>query len=191
MKHIPLRVHTLLVISIAVCSLLLLLFSQEGGHGYVEDNAHILAVDQVGQAAQHLSCEVDIFTLPFTGNEHQLMQVAQQELMRNTLAGVLVIAIDTLHHRIAIVGNLSVSIQLDEPHLQEAAHVFLDSYRHHHSYTEATVITLLLLSGDLKSQTLINGLLLGVSLLFFWGLLTFFSRVPKPCSVPWREGGIE
>ena len=189
MKHLPLRVHTLLVIGIAVCSLLPMLFSNDG-HGYVEDNAHVLAIDQVGQAAQHLSCEVDIFTLPlFTGNEQQLVQFAQQQLARNTLAGVLVIAIDTLHDQIAIVGSLAISIQLDDPLLQEAAHVFLDSYRHHHSYTEAMVTTLLLLSGDLKSQTLINGLLLCMSLLCFWGLLAFFSRVPK--SVYWREGGIE
>jgi len=175
------RVLSLVVLSIALCSLLpMLLFSDEGGKGYVEDAAHVLAFDQVVQTAQHLPYEVDIFTLPsFQGDEEQLTALASQQRVTTALARELVMVIDTAHHQFAIVSTLALSVELSGPQVRETEHVFLDSFTSHRSYTEATVITLLLLAGDHQNQTLMNGLELGASLLVFWGLLIFFSREPR------------
>jgi hypothetical protein len=101
----------------------------------VYDNAGVLNQSQVRSEASSLSYPIDIYTINnFGGSTSSFDQTAAGKLSNKT--NLIVIAIDTVHHHLAIVGGRSVS--LSNSQYTDARNAFSSNF-HNNDYTSATI----------------------------------------------------
>ncbi len=101
----------------------------------IHDNAGVLNQSQVRSEASSLSYPIDIYTTnSFGGSTSSFDQTTRNSINRSNL---IVIAIDTVHHHLAIVGGRSVS--LSNSQYTDARNAFSSDFRNNNDYTSATV----------------------------------------------------
>lgn len=133
------------------------------GNGFIEDDAHVLNVNEVSQAAKSFPYELDIFTTnAFVGDAGQLASSARQHIS-STNSGVVVLLIDTRNHHLALVGNTEVSFT--DQQYQSAVQAFASTYRQRSSYTDATIALIHTLSGNATDNAFVYAIIVIVFLL--------------------------
>jgi len=101
----------------------------------VYDNAHVLDTNRVQSEASSLPYSVDIYTVnTFTGSKTAFDQETRAKLGNN--ADLIVIAIDTVHHHMAIVRGANVPLSSSQ--IQSAISAFANNYKNG-DYTAATI----------------------------------------------------
>jgi len=102
---------------------------------HVYDAANVLNVSLVQRDAASLSDPIDIYTTnTFHGSASAFDQRAAGHL---TSSRLIVIAIDTLHKHLAIVGGSSVPLSTSQ--YSSARDAFVNSFRSNQDYTAATI----------------------------------------------------
>ena len=102
---------------------------------HVYDNAHVLNTNRVQSEASSLPYSVDIYTVnTFTGSKTAFDQETRAKLGNN--ADLIVIAIDTVHHHMAIVRGANVPLSSSQ--IQSAISAFASNYGNG-DYTAATI----------------------------------------------------
>ena len=102
---------------------------------HVYDNAHVLNTNRVQSEASSLPYSVDIYTVnTFTGSKAAFDQETRAKLGNN--ADLIVIAIDTVHHHMAIVRGANVPLSSSQ--IQSAISAFASNYGNG-DYTAATI----------------------------------------------------
>ncbi|MBA2394716.1 MAG: TPM domain-containing protein [Ktedonobacteraceae bacterium] len=108
----------------------------------IYDRAGVLDQTKVGNEASSLSYPIDIYTTNnFTGSTSSFDQTAKNSLKKSNL---IVIAIDTTHRHLAIVGASGVS--LSNSQYTDARNAFASNF-HNNDYTSATVAAVQSLRG--------------------------------------------
>src|SRR5450755_1525389 len=127
----------------AFCLLLVMTTAAFANTVNVYDRAGVLEQSRVNSAASALSYPVDIYTINnFSGSTASFDQMAKGNI---NSSNKIVIAIDTVHRHLAIVGGSSVSLTNNQ--YADARNAFADSFRNDKNYTSATVATLQSLQG--------------------------------------------
>ncbi len=102
---------------------------------HVYDNAHVLDTNRVQSEASSLPYSVDIYTVnTFTGSKAAFDQETRAKLGNNP--DLIVIAIDTVHHHMAIVRGANVPLSSSQ--IQSAISAFASNYGNG-DYTAATI----------------------------------------------------
>jgi len=102
---------------------------------HVYDNAHVLNTNRVQSEASSLPYSVDIYTVnTFTGSKAAFDQETRAKLGNNP--DLIVIAIDTVHHHMAIVRGANVPLSSSQ--IQSAISAFASNYGNG-DYTAATI----------------------------------------------------
>ena len=145
-KHIPGtsqlqvgRLGTGLLATIsAFCLLLVMTTAAFANTVNIYDKANVLDQSRVRSAASSLSYPVDIYTVNnFSGSTSSFDQTAVGSI---NSSNKIVIAIDTVHRHLAIVGGRSVSLSNNQ--YADARNAFANSFRSDNNYTSATVAAL-------------------------------------------------
>lgn len=109
----------------------------------INDRAGVLDQSRVRSAASSLSYPVDIYTINnFSGSTSSFDQTAKGSV---NSSNKIVIAIDTVHKHLTIVGGSSVSLTNNQ--YADARNAFANSFRSDSNYTSATVAALQSLQG--------------------------------------------
>src|SRR6266566_9834547 len=193
---------------VAVFFLLLVSACGSGGGNatvHVNDNAGVLDQNRVQSEASSLPYSMDIYTVnTFSGTKSQFDQATRAKLGNNP--DLIVMAVDTVHHHLAIVRGANVPLQSNQ--ITNAVSAFSSNYGNG-DYTGATVVTIGSLrnslgasvgpsgggvfSGLLGTLCIVGLLLLGAILLFgvfFRRRLGFrgYGRPPMYQQPPYNQG---
>ena len=136
--------------------LLLILVGARGTSDTVHlyDNAHVLDTNRVQSEASSLPYSVDIYTVnTFTGSKAAFDQETRTKLGSNP--DLIVIAIDTVHHHLAIVRGANVPLSSSQ--IQSAISAFASNYGNG-DYTAATIAAIRSLRSSLGGVALIQDL---------------------------------
>jgi hypothetical protein len=117
--------------------LVLMLVSACGGGNtvHVYDNAGVLDQNKVQNEASNLSKPIDIYTVnTFTGSKTDFDRATLAKLGNNP--DLIVVAIDTVHHHLAIVRGANVPLSTSQ--IQGAVNAFASNYGNS-DYTGATI----------------------------------------------------
>jgi len=102
---------------------------------HVYDNAGVLDQNRVQSEASTLPGSIDIYTVnTFTGSKTEFDQTTRNKLGNNS--NLIVVAIDTVHHHLAIVRGSNVSLSSSQ--IQSAISAFAGNYGNG-DYTGATI----------------------------------------------------
>jgi hypothetical protein len=105
---------------------------------HVYDNARVLDQNRVQSEASSLPSSIDIYTVnTFTGSKTAFDQTTQGKLGNNS--NLIVVAIDTVHHHLAIVRGSNVSLSSSQ--IQSAISAFTGNYGNG-DYTGATIASI-------------------------------------------------
>ncbi len=122
----------------AFCLLLVMATAAFANTVNIYDRAGVLNQSQVRSAASSLSYPVDIYTISnFAGSTSSFDQNAVGSIKSSNM---IVIAIDTVHRHLAIVGGRSAS--LTNSQYADARNAFANSFQKDNNYTNATVAAL-------------------------------------------------
>ncbi len=138
----------LLATGIAFCLMLLLTVAAFASTVHVYDQARVLNASQVQSAAQSLPYPMDIYTTnTYNGNSSSFIQQTRSHI---TSANLIVMAIDTAHHYVAIEGGSSVP--LSNSQYSSAVNAFTSNYSSG-GYTGATIAAINSLRSSLGSSS--------------------------------------
>ncbi len=113
---------------------------------HVYDKANVLNVSQVQSEAAKLPNNIDIYTVNnFTGSNSAFDQETAQHTANN--ANLIVIAIDTVHHHLAIKAGSNV--RLSNSQADDARNAFINNFQNG-DYTGATIAAIHSLQNSLK-----------------------------------------
>lgn len=105
---------------------------------HIYDQSQVLDVARVQGEAEQLTYPVDIYTInTWTGSNDAFDKEARAKLGNNT--ELIIIAIDTVHHHLAIVSGARVPLSSSQ--LQSAVNAFIESYQNG-DYSGATIAAL-------------------------------------------------
>src|ERR1700730_16067194 len=142
---------------LGLLAVLLLILVGARGTSYavhVYDNAHVLDTNRVQSEASSLPYSVDIYTVnTFTGSKAAFDQETRTKLGSNP--DLIVIAIDTVHHHLAIVRGANVPLSSSQ--IQSAISAFSSNYGNG-DYTAATIAAIRSFRGSLGGISLIQDL---------------------------------
>jgi hypothetical protein len=103
----------------------------------IYDNAGVLNQSQVRSEASSLSYPIDIYTTNnFAGSKSDFDQTTAGKVTKSNL---IIIAIDTVHHHLAIVGGRDVGFSNSQ--YTDARHAFSSNFQNN-DYTSATIATI-------------------------------------------------
>src|SRR6266516_4224596 len=186
----------LIAIVSALCLLLVVATAAFANTVNIYDRAGVLDQSSVRSAASSLPYPIDIYTINnFTGSSSNFDKTAVNSIKSSNL---IVIAIDTTHRHLAIVGGRSVS--LSNSQYADARNAFASDYRNNSNYTSATIAAIPGTSGGFNFGGLcVVGLIVLAAVVLF-GVLAGrrrggFNRrsVPPPYGPnygqPYNEGG--
>lgn len=123
---------------VAVFSIVLLSACGTANTVHVYDNANVLDHNKVQSEASSLSSSIDIYTVnSFNGTKSEFDQATRNKLGNNP--DLIVVAIDTVHHHLAIVRGSNVSLSSSQ--IQSAVSAFASNYGNG-DYTGATVASI-------------------------------------------------
>ena len=143
---------SILAVGIALCLLFATTLMALANTVYIGDAAHVLDQNQVKDAASKLPDPVSIYTTStFNGTTTQFDQQARSHI---TNPNTIVIAIDTTHHHLAIVGGSNVPLSSSQ--YQDAVTAFKNNFKGG-DYTAATVATLNTLRQNLGAAPVAPG----------------------------------
>lgn len=128
------------ILSVMAVFIMALVSACGGGSNtvHVYDNAHVLNQSQVQNEASTLPSSIDIYTVnAFNGTKTEFDQTTRNKLGNNP--NLIVEAIDTVHHHLAIVRGSNVS--LSNSQLQSAISAFASNYGQG-DYTNATIASI-------------------------------------------------
>jgi hypothetical protein len=138
----------LLATALASCLMVALTVAVLASTVHVYDQAGVLNSSQVQSAAQSLSYPMDIYTTNnYNGNSSSFVQQARTHI---TSSNLIVMAIDTTHHYLAIEGGSSVP--LSNSQYNNAVTAFKNNYNSG-DYTGATVAAINSLRSSLGSSS--------------------------------------
>ncbi len=177
----------------------IVLLSACGGSGgsntvHVYDNANVLNQGQVQSEASTLPASIDIYTVnTFNGTKSDFDQSTRNKLGNNP--NLIVMAIDTVHHHLAIVRGSNVS--LSNSQLQSAISAFGSNYGNG-DYTGATIASIDSMRNALGGSGAGGGLgfllipilvIVGIILLFGVFMRRRFSgyRTAAPVGMPYNQ----
>lgn len=138
----------------------ILLISACGGSNtvHVYDNAHVLDQNRVQNEASSLPYSMDIYTVnTFTGTKAQFDNTTLGKLGNNS--NLIVMAVDTVHHHLAIVRGSNVPLSSNQ--IKSAVNAFTSNYGNG-DYTSATISTVDSLRNSLGTSTGPSGLLVAL-----------------------------
>ncbi len=182
---------------------LMLVSACGGGNNtvHIYDNAGVLDKGRVQNEASTLPKPIDIYTVnTFTGTKSDFDRATRAKLGSNP--ELIVIAVDTVHHHMAVVKGSNVP--LSNSQLNEAVSAFASNY-HNGDYTGATVASIDSLrnsigttsgspgggisSGVLGVFCLIGLLIIGAIVVFGLFLRRRFGgfRAPSPVDMPYQQ----
>jgi hypothetical protein len=127
----------------ALCLLLVVATAAFANTVNIYDRAGVLNQSQVRSEASSLSYPIDIYTISnFAGSSSNFDKTAVSSIKSSNL---IVIAIDTTHKHLTIVGGRSVS--LSNSQYADARNAFANDFRNNSDYTSATIATIHSLGG--------------------------------------------
>jgi uncharacterized membrane protein YgcG len=138
----------------------ILLISACGGSNtvHVYDNAHVLDQNRVQNEASSLPYSMDIYTVnTFTGTKAQFDNTTLGKLGNNS--NLIVMAVDTVHHHLAIVRGSNVPLSSNQ--IKNAVNAFTSNYGNG-DYTGATISTVDSLRNSLGTSAGPSGLLVAL-----------------------------
>ncbi len=155
--HAPLHLQPYKYMGIVIAALCLILFSTYSASAntvQINDAAHVLNVAQVKPEAANLPDPIAIYTTnAFAGSASAFDQLARSHITNPVL---IVIAIDTVHHHLAIVGGASVP--LSDAQYSQAVNAFVTTYTSSHgNYTGATIAAIRSLRSNLGAAPVAPG----------------------------------
>ncbi len=119
----------------------------------ISDAAHVLNVSQVRTEAANLPDPINIYTTnTFTGSTSAFDQQTRSHI---TSPNLLVMAIDTVHKHLTIVGGTNVP--LSNSQYTDATQAFISSYSNNNDYSAATVASIRSLRGALGAAPVTTG----------------------------------
>ncbi|HYU75831.1 MAG TPA: TPM domain-containing protein, partial [Ktedonobacteraceae bacterium] len=119
----------------AFCLLLVMTTAAFANTVNIYDRAGVLDQSRVRSVASSLPYSLDIYTISnFTGSTSAFDQNAVGSIKSSNM---IVIAIDTVHRHLAIVGGHSVSLSNNQ--YADARNAFANSFRSDNNYTSATI----------------------------------------------------
>ncbi len=146
--HIQRQFKGLLALIVTICLSLLTTTSVLAATVNISDQAGVLDQNKVRSAAQGLPYPINIYTVKnFTGTSSDFDQQARSHI---TSPNLIVIAIDTVHHHLTIVGGSKVP--LSNSQYNEAINAFLSNYSSG-GYTGATIAAINALRSALSSSS--------------------------------------
>lgn len=161
---------------------------------HVYDNAGVLNQSQVQSEASTLPASIDIYTVnTFNGTKADFDQTTRNKLGNNP--NLIVEAIDTVHHHMAIVRGSNVSLSSSQ--IQSAVNAFSSNYGNG-DYTGATVASIDSMRNSLGGSGTGGGLgfllipilvIVGILLLFGVFMRRRFSgyRTSAPMGMPYQQ----
>lgn len=146
---------------------------------HVYDNASVLDQNRVQNEASSLPSSIDIYTVnTFTGSNTAFDQTTRGKLGNNS--NLIVVAIDTVHHHLAIVRGSNVSLSSSQ--IQSAVSAFAGNYGNG-DYTGATIASIDSMRNSLGTSSPGGGsgalgflLIVGLVILGIIVLIGFFLR---------------
>ncbi len=143
------RNKSILAAVMACCLLLLATISAFASNVYISDEANVLNKSQVESQASNLSYPVSIYTTNNFSGTNQAF--AQRTVSKIANSNMIVMAIDTSNHYIAITGGKSVP--LSDSQYSDAIQSFKSNYSNANGgYTQATVGALQTLQSAIGSN---------------------------------------
>lgn len=140
---------------------------------HVYDNAGVLDQNKVQSEASTLPSSIDIYTVnTFTGSKTAFDQETRAKLGNNS--DLIVMAIDTVHHHLAIVRGSNVSLSGSQ--IQSAISAFASSYGNG-DYTGATLASIDSMRNSLGASNGGGGLFSGVFGLLCLGALVILGII--------------
>lgn len=182
------------ILSVIAVFCMVLISACGGGSNtvHIYDNAGVLNQSQVQNEASTLPGSIDIYTVNnFTGSKAQFDQTTRNKLGNNP--NLIVVAIDTVHHHLAIVRGSNVSLSSSQ--IQSAISAFANNYGNG-DYTGATIASLDSMRNSLGGSGTGVGLLLvpilvivGIVLLVVIFMRRRFGgyRTAAPTGVPYQQ----
>ncbi|HET9918503.1 MAG TPA: hypothetical protein VFQ30_01580 [Ktedonobacteraceae bacterium] len=190
---------------LALCLTLVMTVAALASTVHVYDQAGVLTASRVQSEAQKLSYPMDIYTSNnFTGTTSDFDQRTRSHISSSNL---IVMAIDTVHHHLAIVGGSSVPLSSSQ--YTSAVNAFKGSYNGG-DYTGATIAAIDSLGNSLGSSSSGSGLVpsssggifsglggtlccVGLLILAAFALFGIFRRRrrgigPAPMNAPYNQG---
>jgi hypothetical protein len=161
---------------------------------HVYDNAGVLTQNQVQNEASSLPSSIDIYTVnTFNGSKAAFDQTTRSKLGNNP--DLIVVAIDTVHHHLAIVRGSNVSLSSSQ--IQSAISAFANNYGNG-DYTGATIASIDSMRNSLGTSGAGGGLgLLLILILVIVGIVVLFGvfmrrrfggyRTSTPLGVPYQQ----
>ena len=146
---------------------------------HVYDNARVLDQNRVQSEASTLPSSIDIYTVnTFTGSKSAFDQTTRGKLGNNP--NLIVVAIDTVHHHMAIVRGSNVSLSSSQ--IQSAISAFAGNYGNG-DYTGATIASVDSMRNSLGtgggSSVLVFLLVAFLVIVGIFLLIGFFMRWPR------------
>lgn len=161
---------------------------------HIYDNAGVLNQSQVQSEASTLPSSIDIYTVnTFNGTKAEFDQTTRNKLGNNP--NLIVMAIDTVHHHLAIVRGSNVSLSSSQ--IQSAISAFSSNYGNG-DYTGATIASIDSMRNSLGGSGAGGGLglllvailvIVGIFLLFGFFMRRRFSgyRTAAPMGIPYQQ----
>ena len=145
---------SLIALVTALCLLLATTLAVQANTVIINDPAGVLNADQVRSEAANLPDPISIYTTKtFTGTSSDFDQRTRSHI---TSPNMIVIAIDTVHHHLAIVGGSSVP--LSNSQYNDAVQAFKNAYSSNGGdYTAATIAALRSLRSSLGAAPVSSG----------------------------------
>ena len=142
----------LLATGLGLCLVLVMTVAALANTVHVYDKAGVLNASQVQSEAQKLSEPIDIYTTKsFNGTSSAFDQQTRSHI---TSSNLIVMAIDTTHHHLAIVGGSNV--RLTDSQYSDAVNAFKSNYNGG-DYTGATIAAIDTLGNALGSSSSSSG----------------------------------
>lgn len=187
------------ILSLVAVFCMVLISACGGGSGgsntvHIYDNANVLNQGQVQSEASTLPASIDIYTVnTFNGTKADFDQTTRNKLGNNP--DLIVMAIDTVHHHLAIVRGSNVS--LSNSQLQSAISAFGSNYGNG-DYTGATVASIDSMRNSLGGSGAGGGLgFLLIPILVIVGIILLFGvfmrrrfrgyRTAAPMGMPYNQ----
>src|SRR5438309_4626636 len=144
--HIQRHFKGLLALIVTICLLLVTTTAALAATVNINDQEGVLDQNKVRSQAQNLPYPINIYTVKsFTGTSSDFDQQARSHI---SSPNVIVIAIDTVHHHLTIVGGSKVP--LSNSQYNEAINAFQSNYSSG-GYTGATIAAINALQSSLSS----------------------------------------